>query len=196
MIILNLFLSIILIGVISVVTSTTFQADNSELLSVPLFESNNLNANNKVIGLSNAFGELLFSTTGPVLTPNSGTGNAAGPTYNPPLKRCSTTESANKEGGFDLAKYMITGDLDKDKLKGNDFDFQIFADLVKDDDAEIKGNDAPYKASVLTDDAKKKAKVKLQEIATVCIDTQHVINIKEKTEIDLDKSEVFKSLGY
>jgi hypothetical protein len=137
----------------------------------------------------------LFSTTNPVLTPNSGTGNAAGPTYNPPLKRCTTTDSANKEGGFDLAKYVITGKFDKEKLKGDDFAFQIFADLVDGDESEITGLDAPYKAKILTNN-NGESPIDLYEIATVCIDTQHVINIKEKTEIDLDKSEVFKSLEF
>lgn len=196
MIILNLLLSLILIGIISGIISTIpAQFDNQELSSFLSLEPNTLNIHNKFIGLPNAFGELLFSTTGPILIPNTGSGSAAPPTFNPPLKSCPTTETA-KEGGFDLAKYMITGDLDKNDLKSNDFDFQIFADLVKDDEAEIEGRDAPYKASILTDNTKEKSKVKLEEIATICIDVQHVVNVDEKTRINLDNSEVFKSLGY
>lgn len=197
MIILNILLSIILIGIISGIISTTSQFGNKELSSFLSLDQNTLNTNNKFIGLSNAFGELLFSTTGPILVPNTGTGNAAPPTFNPPLKNCPTVVTqADPNGGFDLAKYMVTGDFDKNDLKSNDFDFQIFADLVKDDEAEIEGKDAPYKASILTDNGDKKSKVKLEEIATICIDVQHVVNVDAKTKINLDSSEVFQSLGY
>jgi hypothetical protein len=45
------------------------------------------------------------------------------PTFNPPLKRCSSMDK-DKRKGFDnesdLAKHMITGKFDKNKLKGND----------------------------------------------------------------------------
>ena len=139
----------------------------------------------------------LASTTSTITTTE-----AAGPTFNPPLKECVTTKTAGNNGGFDLAKYAFTGNLNKDRLKGNEFAFQIFADLVKDDGAEIKGEDAPYKANVLTDlknndyDKINKVDVKLDEIATVCIDTQHAINTQEIAEIDLDRSLLFKELNY
>ena len=136
-----------------------------------------------------------LNETNPTLITNSTT---ISPTYNPPLKRCSTMEDDKRKGlddGLDLAKYMITGKLDKYKSKGNDFAFQIFSDLVKDDEAEIKGIDAPYKANILTDQDKNDTKVNLKEIATVCIDIQDVINLN-KTAIDLDKSDLFKNLEY
>jgi hypothetical protein len=135
---------------------------------------------------------VLASTVNPTLTTSA---SAGGPTFNPPLKKCDSTATGT-EGGFDIAKYVITGDFNKDKLKGNDFDFDIFADLVEDDEATIKGKDAPYKANILTDNNKEKIKVKLDEIATVCIDVQHVINTKKEQAIDLDKSALMKSLDY
>lgn len=119
-----------------------------------------------------------LNETNPKLATKSTT---AIPTFNPPLKRCSTTEDDKRKGlddGFDFSKYMITGKFDKDKLKGNDFDFQIFSDLVKDDEAETKGNHAPYKANFVTDQDNK-TKVELEEIATMCIDIQDVVNLKK-----------------
>ena len=124
------------------------------------------------------------------LTTNS---TMASPTFNPPLKKCET-HGTSTEGEFDVAKYVITGDFNKDKLQGKDFTFEIFADLVKNDEAETKGNDAPYKANIVTDQDKNKTNVNLKEIATVCIDTQHVINLN-KTAIILE-SDIFKSLDY
>jgi hypothetical protein len=135
--------------------------------------------------------ELLFSTSG--ATPTT-LGNSAPPTFNPPLKKCDTV--ASEGGGFDIAKYAFTGNMDKDKLKGDDFAFQIFADLVDGDDYEIEGEDAPYKATMLTDNGDKKVNIHMKEIATLCIDTQHAINIEKITAVDLEKSDLFKSLEY
>jgi hypothetical protein len=118
-----------------------------------------------------------------------------GPTFNPPLKKCDTN-ATGIEGGFDIAEYVITGEFDKDKLKGDDFAFDIFADLVGGDQAESNGDDAPYKANILTDNNKEKTKVKLDEIATVCIDVQNIVNIKKDQEIGLNKSALVKSLDY
>ena len=137
-------------------------------------------------------GGALFSQTNPTLTTSA---TAATPTYNPPLMKCNTAAS-DTEGGYDIAKYAVTGNLNKDRLKGDDFTFQIFSDLVEGDDTEITGDDAPYKASILTDDGDKSLEVKLKEISTACIDTQHVVNLKKIAEIDLDESDVFRSLSY
>jgi hypothetical protein len=121
---------------------------------------------------------------------------AAGlPTFNPPLAKCDTGK-VDTAGGFDVAKYVFSGRFDKDKLKGDDFVFQVFADLVKNDGAEIEGKDAPYKANILTDDGDKNLKFSMDEIGTVCVDTQHVINVAQLEEIDLDDSPLFESLDY
>jgi hypothetical protein len=138
----------------------------------------------------------LFSQINPKLTPNIGTpGTAApGPTYNPPLMECNTVASGT-EGGFDIAKYVVTGKFNKDMLKGDDFTFQIFSDLVEGDETEITGDDTPYKASILTNN-NGKSPVEIYEIATVCIDTQHVANLDNKATIELDNSDLFKSLEY
>ena len=140
--------------------------------------------------------ELLFSTSSPVLTPNAGVGNAAPPTYNPPLKKCDTGASGNSLGGFDIAKYSFTGNMDRDNLKGDEFGFQVFADLVDNDDFEIEGEDKPYKVTMLTDNGDEKVKVHMKEIATLCIDTQNAINVEQITEVDLEKSDLFRSLEY
>jgi hypothetical protein len=134
----------------------------------------------------------LFSQTNPTLTT---TAQAASPTYNPPLMKCNTVAS-DTEGGYDIAKYAITGNLNKDRLKGDDFTFQIFSDLVEGDETEITGDDAPYKASILTDDGDKSLGVKLKEISTACVDTQHVVNLKKIAAINPEESDVFRSLSY
>jgi hypothetical protein len=100
------------------------------------------------------------------------------------------------EGWFDIAKYEIIGDFNKDKLKGDDFAFDIFADLVGGDEAESNGDDAWYKANILTDNNKEKTKVKLDKKATVCIDVQNIVNIKKEQQIGLNKSALMKSLDY
>ena len=157
--------------------------------------------NNKLIGLSSVFGEeilgLLSTSTDQIVRSGSSVKEAQ-PTFNPPLAFCNTgtnTETTSTSG-FDLAEYVITGDFDKDKLRGEDNTFQVFADLVKDDGAEIEGKDAPYKMNVLTDDGDKKVKAGINEIATICTDIQKVKNIDKETEIDLDKSPLFKSMNY
>jgi len=124
--------------------------------------------------------------------------DAPGPTYNPPLKLCDTggTDVNSLKGGFDIAKYVITGKLNKDKIKGDKFAFNIFSDLVKNDGAEIKGKDAPFKANYATEDGDKIADIDLDEIATVCIDTAKIVNVDEKTDIDLEDSTLFESLEY
>ena len=86
---LNFFLIVFLVGIISLASGTGFQSD-------PLFITDNMNVDNKLIGLSNAFGQdtaTLFSQTNPKLTLNS---NAATPTYNPPLAKCKTTLQLQK----------------------------------------------------------------------------------------------------
>jgi hypothetical protein len=60
---------------------------------------------------------------------------------------------------------------------------KIFSDLVKDDDAEGNVNDYPYKANFVNDQDNK-TKVKPEDITTVCIDLQEVVNFKKH---DLDK---------
>jgi hypothetical protein len=134
----------------------------------------------------------LFSQTNPTLTT---TAQAASPTYNPPLMKCNTVAS-DTEGGYDIAKYAITGNLNKDRLKGDDFTFQIFSDLVEGDETEITGDDAPYKASILTDDGDKNLEIELKEISTACVDTQHVVNLKKIAAINPEESDVFRSLSY
>jgi len=142
---------------------------------------------NDAIGLSS----VLSSKTAVVTT-------APGPTYNPPLKECPTGDpkATTTLGGFDIAKYVITGKLNKDKIKGDKFAFNIFSDLVKNDGAEIKGKDAPFKANYATEDGDKIADIDLDEIATVCIDTAKIVNVDEKTDIDLEDSTLFESLEY
>ena len=158
--------------------------------------TNPLDTNNKLIGVSSVFGEeilgLLSTSTDQIVRPAD---KAATPTFNSPLATCNTG-AKDTAGGFDLAEYVITGDFDKDKLRGEDNTFQVFADLVKDDGAEIEGKDAPYKMNVLTDDGDKKVKAGINEIATICTDIQKVKNIDKETEIDLDKSPLFKSMNY
>ena len=145
-------------------------------------------------GLEFAAGLGLASTSGVKQVEN----NAAGiPTFNPPLMKCDPgTATGTQSGGFDVAKYTFSTRFDKDKLKGDDFVFQVFADLVKGDNAEIKGEDAPYKAQILTDDGDKDVNVNLKEIGTNCIDVQHAVNVDELKEIDLNKSPLFKSMNY
>ena len=46
--------------------------------------------------------------------------------------------------------------------------FKFFQILVEGDEAEIKGDDAPYKANILTDKDKKKTKVALRNSNSVC----------------------------
>ena len=142
---------------------------------------------NEAIGLSS----VLSSKTAVATT-------APGPTYNPPLKECPTGDpkATTTLGGFDIAKYVITGKLNKDKIKGDKFAFNIFSDLVKNDGAEIKGKDAPFKANYATEDGDKIADIDLDEIATVCIDTAKIVNVDEKTDIDLEDSTLFESLEY
>ena len=204
--ILNFLLLMFLISIISETSGITSQSDIGNMLNIPLFKLNSLYEDNNLVGLSKAFGQTiefgqnlgLLSTVNPLLStvnPTLATSADAGPTFNPPLKKCDTAGTGT-EGGFDIAKYVITGDFNKDKLKGNDFDFDIFADLVANDETEINGKDAPYKANILTKNNKEKTKVNLDEIATVCIDVQHVINIKKEQAIDLDKSALMKSLDY
>jgi len=144
-------------------------------------------SSNDAIGLSS----VLSSKTAVVTT-------APGPTYNPPLKECPTGDpkATTTLGGFDIAKYVITGKLNKDKIKGDKFAFNIFSDLVKNDGAEIKGKDAPFKANYATEDGDKIADIDLDEIATVCIDTAKIVNVDEKTDIDLEDSTLFESLEY
>lgn len=135
---------------------------------------------------------LLSTSTDQIVRPAD---KAATPTFNSPLAFCNTG-AKDTAGGFDMAEYVVTGDFDKDKLRGEDNTFQIFADLVKDDGAEIEGKDAPYKMNVLTDDGDKKVKAGINEIATICTDIQKVKNIDKETEIDLNKSPLFKSMNY
>jgi hypothetical protein len=134
-----------------------------------------------------------FSLTKPEITTSS---DAPSPTYNPPLKKCDTTTTGT-EGGFDLAKYIVKGKFDKNKIKGDDFKFQIFADLVANDETEINGKDAPYKASISTNNYGE-SPVDLAEITTVCIDTQQIINLNENAdEINVvNKPDSFQSLDY
>jgi len=139
---------------------------------------------NEAIGLSS----VLSSKTAVATT-------APGPTYNPPLKECPTGETAANKGGFDIVKYVFTGKLNKDKIKGDKFAFEIFSDLVKNDGAEIEGKDAPYKARFHTNNGGS-SDVDLDEIATLCIDTAKIVNVDEKTDIDLEDSTLFESLGY
>ena len=139
---------------------------------------------NDAIGLSS----VLSSKTAVATT-------APGPTYNPPLKECPTGETAANKGGFDIVKYVFTGKLNKDKIKGDKFAFEIFSDLVKNDGAEIEGKDAPYKARFHTNNGGS-SDVDLDEIATLCIDTAKIVNVDEKTDIDLEDSTLFESLGY
>ena len=202
---LSIFL-LFLVGIVSLYSIISFQSNNIELFKIPSLLSND-DSNDRKFGLPSAYGQFidngLFSTVSPQLLPNSGATAAPGPTFNPPLKKCDTqspTSTDKNLGGFDVAKYLITGDVNKDKIKGNDLDLQIFADLVKDDEVEIKGKNAPYKANWLSDvgddNNKKKAKVKLDEIATVCIDIQKVENIQKKIAINPKESQVFQSLDY
>jgi hypothetical protein len=151
-------------------------------------EQNNGKANEKIQLGQNNLG--LLSTSSPVLTElKAGTS-----TFNPPLTKCEIGAS-NNAGGFDMAKYVITGKFNRYMLKGNMFTLQIFADLVKDDGAEIEGKDAPYKANILTNNDGK-SDIDLIEIATECIDIQQIYNVQEKTEINLKNSPLLKSLDY
>jgi len=151
-------------------------------------EQNNGKANEKIHLDQNNLG--LLSTSSPVLTElKAGTS-----TFNPPLTKCEIGAS-NNAGGFDMAKYVITGKFNRYMLKGDMFTLQIFADLVKDDGAEIEGKDAPYKANILTNNDGK-SDIDLIEIATECIDIQQIYNVQEKTEINLKNSPLLKSLDY
>ena len=154
----------------------------------------NLNLNFKLLWFIVGLASL---TILPVTTQTYGAGNID-PTANPPFLTCNTgTAGSSTGGGFDMAEYVISGNLDdKDKLKGKDNTFQVFADLVKDDGYDIKGKDAPYKANVLTDDGDKKVKASIEEIATLCIDIQKIKNIKKATSVNLKSSPLFKSLDY
>jgi hypothetical protein len=157
---------------------------------------------NAAFGLTTTGQSSGIGALGSTVNPTLATSADAGPTFNPPLKNCATSPAGTSKGGFDLAKYAFTGNLNKDRLKGDEFAFQIFADLVANDGVEIKGDDAPYKANMLTDlkdhdrDEIDKVDVKLDEIATVCIDTQHAINTQNIEEIDLERSLLFKELNY
>ncbi|HLN33696.1 MAG TPA: hypothetical protein VK250_00280 [Nitrososphaeraceae archaeon] len=151
-------------------------------------EKNNSIKDQKIQLEQNRLG--LLSTSSPVLTELK----AGISTFNPPLAKCEIGAS-NNAGGFDMAKYVITGKFNRYMLKGDMFTFQIFADLVKDDGAEIEGKDAPYKANILTNNDGK-SDIDLIEIATECIDIQQIKNVQEKTEINLKNSPLLKSLDY
>jgi hypothetical protein len=170
----------------STIPSSNNNNDNLELLSkvLPTYPVGGSSAALEPPTLGDNNTEL-SSLTNPQLTASS---DAPSPTFNPPLKKCDTTTTGT-EGGFDLAKYVVTGKFDKNKIKGDDFKFQIFADLVKDDGAEINGKDAPYKATILTNNFGE-SPVDLTEITTVCIDTQQIINL------NTDQIEEDKNLDY
>lgn len=138
----------------------------------------------------------LFATSSPVLL----TSKAAGlPTFNPPLMNCETKATIDEKtgkisGGSDVAKYVFTGNVNRHEFKGDNFVFQIFADLVDGDDLKFNGKDAPYQVSFLTNDVKDQIDVDMEEIGTGCIDIQKVINLEKKAEIDPDRSLFFKTM--
>jgi hypothetical protein len=179
----------------SIVSTESANLDNELSAALGLASSTVSNLpEGATIGSEFAAGLGLASTSGVKQVENSAAGI---PTFNPPLMRCLTGAATNTEsGGFDVAKYIFSTRFDEDKLKGDDFVFQVFADLVNGDGVTINGEDAPFKAQILTDDGDKDVNVNLKEIGTNCIDVQHAVNVDELKEIDLNKSPLFKSMNY
>jgi hypothetical protein len=120
------------------------------------------------------------------------------PTFNPMFSKCDQEKDHPKETGllyrWETSKNAITAKLgDKDKLKSKDFSFDIFADLVK-DDASFDSKDYPYKADFKTKQDGDTS-VNIKEFVTVCSDIVD-LQFARGTQIELDKSEALKELGF
>src|SRR5215207_7039422 len=120
------------------------------------------------------------------------------PTFNPMFSKCDQEKDNPKETGllyrWETSKNAITAKLgDKDKLKSKDFSFDIFADLVK-DDASFDSKDYPYKADFKTKHDGDTS-VNIKEFVTVCSDIVD-LQFARATQVDLDKSEALKELGF
>jgi hypothetical protein len=120
------------------------------------------------------------------------------PTFNPMFSKCDQEKDHPKETGllyrWETSKNAITAKLgDKDKLKSKDFSFDIFADLVK-DDASFDSKDYPYKADFKTKQDGDTS-VNIKEFVTVCSDIVD-LQFARATQVDLDKSEALKELGF
>ena len=126
------------------------------------------------------------------------------PTFNPMFSTCdqsSTFTEAQKANPpsntiykWEVAKYAITAELgDKDKLKSKDFSLDIFADIVN-DDAQFDSKDYPYKADIKTKKGGDTS-LNIKEFMTLCADIVD-LQVPEKSNVNLDKSEALKELGF
>jgi hypothetical protein len=116
-------------------------------------------------------------------------GTKSAPTFNPFFRSCD-------QSVHDVAKYSITGEVDKFRMKDNDFSLNIFADLIVNDlyNFDKKDKNYPYKANfkIGNDDV---IKVDLDEFNTNCIDLVTIQNPKD-AQVNLAKSEALKGLGF
>jgi hypothetical protein len=141
---------------------------------------------------------------GIIVEPGGTTTTKDFPTFNPMFSTCdqsSTFTEAQKENPpsntiykWEVAKYAITAELgDKDKLKGKDFSLDIFADIVN-DDAQFDSKDYPYKADIKTKKGGDTS-LNIKEFMTLCADIVD-LQVPEKSNVNLDKSEALKELGF
>jgi hypothetical protein len=70
-------------------------------------------------------------------------------------------------------KYVFNEKFDKENLKGDEFSFNIFSDLIINDNVEIIDKDAPYKTNFSTKDNDNVAEFNKNEIRTACIDLEN-----------------------
>ena len=107
------------------------------------------------------------------------------PTYNPMFSNCDTNK-------FEMAKYSITGDFEKDKLNGKDFSLDVFADLIDHDAQTFNGTDYPYKAQ-FKDNNGEKVPIDIKKIITLCADITD-LDIPEESPIDSANSKPLEEI--
>jgi len=178
----------------SLVTTFIIISSLSFLINIDTMENINAEIVNKDIirdVFDPSLGLKLVEGGGVIVVPDGTT--ATTPTFNPMFSECDQGEDTNLYK-WEVAKYAITARIDdKDKLKGNDFSLDIFADIMN-DDAYFDSKDYPYKADIKTED-NKETKINIKEFMTLCADIVD-LGVAKATQVDLGKSEALKELGF
>jgi len=178
----------------SLVTTLIIISSLSFMININTMENINAEIVNKDIirdVFDPSLGLKLVEGGGVIVVPQGTT--ATTPTFNPMFSECDQGEDTNLYK-WEAAKYAITAKIgDKDKLKGNDFSFDIFADILN-DDASFDSKDYPYKADIKTEHDKE-TKINIKEFMTLCADIVD-LDVAKATQVDLGKSEALKELGF
>ena len=178
----------------SLVTTFFIISSLSFLINIHTMENINAEIVNKDLirdVFDPSLGLKLVEGGGVIVVPQGTTANT--PTFNPMFSECDQGDDDNLYK-WEAAKYAITAKIgDKDKLKGNDFSFDIFADILN-DDASFDSKDYPYKADIKTEH-NTETKINIKEFMTLCADIVD-LNVAKATQVDLGKSEALKELGF